>query len=78
MNALINVVRASREHPLSIGQTYLQHFKFSACMSIKLLQAAVTAMVHAFIPGVFQTNTSRAIDELHTRMHRQTGRQNEE
>ncbi len=69
LNALVN---ACREHPPSVGQTYWQHFRFSASMSMKLCIAAITALVHALIPGVFQKTTSRSIDNLHRRMHEQT------
>lgn len=74
MNKLNNLVRACSEHPGSVGQSYWQHFRFSSCMSIRLLKAAFTALVHALIPGMFQSTTSRAITDMYSRVQEQTHR----
>ena len=72
MKTLNALVIACREHPSSVGQTYWQHFRFSASMSMKLCVAATTALIHALIPGAFEKTTSGSIDKLHRRMHQQT------
>ncbi|MFT6304407.1 MAG: hypothetical protein ACI9XK_002312 [Granulosicoccus sp.] len=72
MNRLNTLARSCREHPQSVGQSYWEHFWFSFSFSARLLVAASTAFVHALVPGVFETTTSRAIDQLHERIHHQT------
>ena len=64
-------IRSFHEHPQGVGQTYLQHFIFASSFSVKLLAASVTAMVHAFVPALFENTTSRAIGELQATMHKQ-------
>lgn len=71
MNRLNTLTRSCREHPQSVGQSYWEHFWFSSSFSARLLVAASTAFVHALIPGAFETTTSRAIDQLHKRIHHQ-------
>ena len=61
------------EHPATVGQTYFQHFAFSASFSLRLLQASFTAIVHAFIPCFFIKTTGRSIEELNKRMQHQHG-----
>jgi hypothetical protein len=63
--------RIFTKHPASVGQSYMQHFAFSATFSIRLLIASFTALIHALLPCFFQSTTSRYIEELSRRMHRQ-------
>lgn len=71
MKNLIRFGRNCVEHPKSVGQTYLQHFMFSASFALRLAAAAFTAIMHALIPGLFESTTSKAINSLHARMQRQ-------
>lgn len=64
-------VRSFREHPKRVGQTYLQHFTFASSFSVKLFGASVAALVHAIVPALFETTTSRSIGKLHAKMHKQ-------
>ncbi len=56
------------EHPASVDETYLEHFKvaarFARCLSI----AAGAAAVHAIIPSMCTTTASKRICELHSEM----------
>ena len=56
------------EHPASVDETYLEHFKvaarFARCLSI----AAGAAAVHAIIPSLCTTTASKRICELHSEM----------
>lgn len=72
MNRLNTLARSCREHPQSVGQSYWEHFRFSSSFAARLLLAASTAFIHALIPGVFETTTSKAIDRLHQRIQHQT------
>jgi len=61
------------DHPATVGQTYLEHFAFSASFSLRLLLASFTAIVHAIFPCFFEKNTSRSIEELSQRMQQRHG-----
>ena len=56
------------EHPASVDETYLEHFKvaarFARCLSI----AAGAAAVHAIIPSMCTMTASKRICELHSEM----------
>lgn len=71
MRNMTRIGRACVEHPQSVGQTYGQHFLFSASFALRLAAAAFTAFMHALIPGLFESTTSKAISSLHARMQRQ-------
>lgn len=74
MNRLSALVNSFHSHPASVGQTYLQHLRFSASVALKLQKAAMTAVLHALIPFAFQTDTSQSIEDLHQRMCHQVNR----
>ena len=63
--------RSFYEHPRGVGQTYLQHFLFASGFSLRLLGASGAGMVHAFVPALFESTTSRTVTSLHAKMHRQ-------
>lgn len=71
MNRLSTLAQTCREHPHSVGQTYWQHFRFSASFSLRLLGAAFTAMAHALIPAAYESTTSRSVEALYQRMQNQ-------
>ncbi len=56
-------------HPASVDETYLQHFWFALRFSLSLFAAAGAALVHAFVPCLFEKTASGIITELNTRMH---------
>lgn len=74
MNRLSALVQSFQSHPASVGQTYLQHLRFSASIALKLQKAAITAVLHALIPCAFQTDTSQSIEDLHQCMCHQLNR----
>jgi len=78
LNALSTYLKAFKDHPKSVGQSYFQHFQFSANMSLSLLGASLTALTHAVVPPLCQTSTSQSINKLHALMQRQKNRKNEE
>jgi hypothetical protein len=55
-------------HPASVDETYLEHMGFAAWFAGRLLAAGGAALVHAFLPFLFETTASRIIRELHTRI----------
>lgn len=61
--------RLFTEHPSSVDETYLQHMRFAAGFSVRLLAAGLAALVHAVLPFLFERTASRMIDAMHHRMH---------
>ena len=57
------------DHPNSVGETYFQHFMFALGFSLRLFAAAAAALVHAFLPFLFEKTASNAIKEMHHRIH---------
>ncbi len=63
--------RAFRDHPATVGETYLGHMAFAAWFASKLFLAGGAALIHAIIPALFETTASRQIRELcHLTEHR--------
>ncbi|MEP3275661.1 MAG: DUF6356 family protein [Stappiaceae bacterium] len=54
-----------KEHPASVGETYLQHMAFAGAFAGKLFLAGLAAAIHAVIPSLFETTASRIIRELY-------------
>ena len=58
------------DHPATVGESYLGHMAFAAWFSSRLLMAASAAIVHAFLPFLFETTASRIVRELYERTHK--------
>ncbi|TIN27272.1 MAG: hypothetical protein E5Y31_13990 [Mesorhizobium sp.] len=65
----MSVARIFTSHPAKVGETYLSHMAFAAWFSSRLLLAACAALVHAFLPFLFETTASRIVRELYERTH---------
>jgi hypothetical protein len=57
------------DHPASVDETYLGHMAFAAWFSSRLFMAAGAAIVHAFLPFLFETTASQIVRELADRTH---------
>lgn len=57
------------DHPASVDETYLGHMAFAAWFSSRLFMAAGAALIHAFLPFLFETTASRIVRELAERTH---------
>lgn len=53
------------DHPRSVGESYTQHAVFAASFSARLLVAGLAALIHAFIPALFEKTASRIVAELY-------------
>jgi hypothetical protein len=51
-------------HPASVEETYGEHLVFAASRGLKMLGAGSAAIVHAFLPFLFETTASRMMMEL--------------
>ena len=61
------------DHPNSVGETYFGHMAFALVMSGRMALAAGAALVHAFLPFLFETTASRLLARMnHSIQHRGT------
>ncbi|HSF93911.1 MAG TPA: DUF6356 family protein [Thermohalobaculum sp.] len=56
-------------HPQSVDEDYFEHMAFAGRFSGKLFLAAGAALVHAFLPFLFEKTASRMIAEMYARTH---------
>ena len=57
------------DHPAKVGETYFGHMAFAAWFASRLAMAAAAALVHAFLPFLFETTASSIVRELYERTH---------
>ncbi|MEQ6248020.1 DUF6356 family protein [Sulfitobacter sp. HNIBRBA3233] len=57
------------EHPASVDESFLEHMAFAGKFSGKLFLAGGAALVHAFIPCLFEKTASTIIAELYAKTH---------
>ena len=55
-------------HPRTVDESYFEHMRFALSFSARLLGAGMAALVHAFIPCLFETTASRMIKTMHARI----------
>lgn len=63
------IIRLFNDHPAAVGESYFGHMAFAAWFSSRLFAAAFAALVHAFLPFLFETTASRIVRELYERTH---------
>jgi len=51
-------------HPASVGETYVQHFRFASRFGLRMLTGGAAAAIHSVFPFLFVTTASRINDEL--------------
>lgn len=56
------------DHPQQAGESYLQHQRVALSFALPLLGAGLAAVVHAFVPGIFERTAGDAIRRLHQRL----------
>ncbi|MDP6169535.1 MAG: DUF6356 family protein [Candidatus Marinimicrobia bacterium] len=54
-----------KEHPNSVGETYIQHMKKAIVYSIKLAMASVCCMIHSLFPFLFLDTASRISKKIY-------------
>jgi hypothetical protein len=62
------LLESFRDHPASVGETYLEHMGVAASFGFTLVKAGLACLVHALLPFVFTTTGRHAIEDLHRRM----------
>ncbi len=63
------IIRLMTDHPASVDESYFQHMAFAARFSVSLAAAAGAALVHAFLPFLFEKTASNIVSSLYERMH---------
>ena len=66
----LQFIRAFKEHPESVGETYGEHLLAALGFSATMVRAALCCAVHAFLPFLFTKTASRTVEELRLRMSR--------
>ena len=62
------IQRLFRDHPESVGETYLKHLIQASYFGVRMLFAGIACLIHALIPCLFKTTGRTAISELHSKM----------
>ena len=60
-------------HPSAVSEDYIAHARVAARFALLLLGAGLAALVHAFIPALFETSASSTINKLHAEMIGRSG-----
>ncbi len=63
------IARLFTAHPQKVGESYFGHMAFAAWFASRLFLAGGAALVHAFLPFLFETTASGIIRELYERTH---------
>lgn len=56
------------DHPASVGESYVEHFRVAAGFGMAMIIGGVGALLHAFLPFVCKTRGSDTINALHARL----------
>ena len=57
-----------RDHPESVGETYLEHMRAALWFSTTMARAALCCFFHAFLPFLFTKTGSSSIERLYQEM----------
>lgn len=55
-------------HPASVNESYFGHMLTALSFSLTFFTGAVIALVHAFLPFMFEKTGSELITQLHQKM----------
>lgn len=59
-------------HPATVNETFFEHMIFALRFAFTLLLAGMAALVHAFIPCLFEKTASKIIRQLYYRLENRT------
>lgn len=63
------IARVFLDHPAKVDETFFQHMLFALKFAGLLFAAAGAALVHAFVPCLFEKTASTIIARLYARTH---------
>ena len=55
-------------HPQKAGESYFQHQRVALSFALPLLGAGFAAMIHAFVPGLYERTAGDMIRQLYRRL----------
>lgn len=61
------IMKLMTDHPASVDESYFEHMAFAARFSAVLAGAAGAALVHAFLPFLFEKTASNIVHRLYER-----------
>lgn len=64
----MDLLQRFREHPATVGETYLEHAAHAANFGCTMLRGSLACFVHAAFPWVHTHTASQTILRLHDRM----------
>ena len=70
---IAHVNRLFTEHPQSVNESYFGHMRFALGFSGRLFLAGFAALIHAFLPFLFEKTAGNAIRGMHDRMTHRRG-----
>lgn len=62
------ILKAFTEHPASVGENYLEHFRHANSFGFRMVIGGLACMLHGFLPFLFVKTGSEQISLLHDRM----------
>ncbi|MGJ8545588.1 MAG: DUF6356 family protein [Sulfitobacter sp.] len=63
------IARIFLDHPAKVNESFFEHMLFAMKFAGLLFAAAGAALVHAFIPCLFEKTASKIIATLYDRTH---------
>ena len=66
MRAMIS--RVFLDHPATVDESYVEHMAFAGRFSLTLFLAGGAALIHAFIPCLFEKTASNLIRKMYYRI----------
>jgi hypothetical protein len=63
-NRTQSLVSSSRTHLASVGESYVEHFRFAVAVGALMVAAGLACILHAFVPGVCRNTASRTLAGL--------------
>ncbi|MFT6674236.1 MAG: hypothetical protein ACJAVM_000407 [Sulfitobacter sp.] len=63
------IARLFLDHPAKVDETFFEHMWFAMRFAGLLFAAAGAALVHAFVPALFEKTASGIIKTLYARIH---------
>ena len=63
-----SVFRVFRDHPASVGETYLEHFLHAMSFGWAMLGGSIACFVHGMLPWAHTRTGSQTVIRLHDRM----------
>lgn len=64
----MNILAGFTRHPAEAGETYIQHFIFTARTSLTLVGSGLILFLHGLMPFLCTHTTSNIVDRLHAEL----------